>query len=624
MFFKSFRARLSWFFVVIVILPIVMVTAVLFRLVADSEQGKSDARLAQAQTSASDLYRTTELRAESAAQEIAASAPLARALAPGAPEAALATALAAAVASAHAQGATLTLPSGRTVGVPPTPAVATAEVTLSGTAGPAGRLRVAVTRPQELVRSLHDLTGLDVAISGADGPLAATTDSLPRDLPTRGSVDVGGRGFRVAGFTAGGAGGVTISLLADKSETDGNTNEDRLVVIALLLAFVLLAFLFAAAVSRSLQAQIGRLLQGARRLGRGELDAEVPTEGDDEFAALGSEFNAMARQLRVRLDELESERERLQNAIRRVGASIATGSDRNAVLDIVVQTAADGVGAAAGRASVRPAPGGPLEHRAAVGDTAALAQVLDAAEDDVLETRQSSEVSRGDAHALAHPLRPTDGTSAKVVGLVSVARTGRPFTTADKDLFHYLAGQASVSIENVDLHENVQRQAVTDGLTGLFNHRRFQEVMALEVERSKRFNHPLGLVMLDLDDFKDVNDRWGHLQGDQVLREVARVVLDTSREIDEPARYGGEEMAVVLPQTDLDGAFEFAERLRDRIESLTVPVLNGTGEVHVTASIGAAALPESAIADKDALVQAADSALYRAKRLGKNRVMKAG
>jgi diguanylate cyclase (GGDEF)-like protein len=181
-----------------------------------------------------------------------------------------------------------------------------------------------------------------------------------------------------------------------------------------------------------------------------------------------------------------------------------------------------------------------------------------------------------------------------------------------------------VSIENVNLHESVQRQAITDELTGLFNHRRFQEVMSIEVQRARRFNHPLGLIMLDLDDFKSVNDRYGHLQGDQVLREVARVLLDTAREIDEPARYGGEEMAIALPQTDLDGAYELAERLRARIEQLEVPVLHGEGVVRITASVGAAALSDSAGADKDALVQAADAALYRAKRLGKNRVMKAG
>ncbi len=605
MFSKSFRARLSWFFVVIVILPIVMVTTVLLRLVSDSETGKTDARLAQAQTSASDVYRSLEDEAAAAARRLAASPSLATALAQG-PDAAEA-ALRAQARAQRLAGATITLPAGRKLTAPPAPVVAVGQVALTGADGPAGTLRASVATPLTLEQRLERATGLEVVLDDAS-------------LPRRGSVTRSGRDFRVAGFAAG---PTTISLLADRSDTEGQAGDDRRTVILLLLAFVLLAFAFAAAVSRSLNAQIGGLLHSARRLGRGEWDADVPTEGSDEFAALGSEFNAMARQLRGQLSELESERARLQAAIRRVGESIATGSDRSRVLDIVMQTAVDGTGAGAGRASVRQAPGGPLERRAAVGDVTSLGTVLDRAEDEVLERRRPAEAHEGDRHALAVPLRQQEGSS-KVVGLMSLARSGRAFSAADHDLFAYLAGQAAVSIEHVDAAETVQRQAVTDGLTGLFNHRRFQEVVAVEVERAKRFDHPLGLVMLDLDDFKQVNDRYGHLQGDQVLKEVARVVLDTAREIDEPARYGGEEMAVVLPQTDIEGALEFAERLRRRIEELAVPVLQGHGVVRITASVGVAALPHSSVPDKDALVQAADAALYRAKRLGKNRVMKAG
>ena len=169
----------------------------------------------------------------------------------------------------------------------------------------------------------------------------------------------------------------------------------------------------------------------------------------------------------------------------------------------------------------------------------------------------------------------------------------------------------------------MQRQAVTDELTGLFNHRRFQEVISTEVERTKRFGSDMGLIMLDIDNFKRVNDTYGHMQGDLVLREVARVLRESSREVDEPARYGGEEMAVALPQTDLDGAFQFAERVREKIESLELPILDGGGTLYVTASFGAAALTRIETADKDALVAAADAALYRAKRAGKNRTVKA-
>jgi diguanylate cyclase (GGDEF)-like protein len=133
----------------------------------------------------------------------------------------------------------------------------------------------------------------------------------------------------------------------------------------------------------------------------------------------------------------------------------------------------------------------------------------------------------------------------------------------------------------------------------------------------------MGLIMLDIDNFKRVNDTYGHMQGDEVLREVARVLRRSAREIDEPARYGGEEMAVALPQTDLEGAYQFAERVRQQIEALELPLLDGDGHLKVTASFGAASLASSPQSDKEGLVAAADAALYRAKRSGKNRTVKA-
>jgi diguanylate cyclase (GGDEF)-like protein len=206
--------------------------------------------------------------------------------------------------------------------------------------------------------------------------------------------------------------------------------------------------------------------------------------------------------------------------------------------------------------------------------------------------------------------------------VVSVGRSGKAFTQSERELFHYLAGQAARSMESVDQHETATRESLTDELTGLSNRRALDDALASEVERAKRFGGTLGLVLIDLDDFKTVNDTHGHPQGDVVLREVARVLRESSREIDHPARYGGEELALVLPGTDLEGAFNLAERVRERIETLHIPRIDGAGRLRVTASCGVAAVPQTP-ADEDALVAAADQALYAAKRGGKNKSVRA-
>jgi diguanylate cyclase (GGDEF)-like protein len=264
----------------------------------------------------------------------------------------------------------------------------------------------------------------------------------------------------------------------------------------------------------------------------------------------------------------------------------------------------------------------PLQEVARTGEPEAYERALHAAELAVMDAGEVAEIQIGGASALAAPLSATEGGD-RVLAIVSVARGDRSFSHPERELFSYLTSQAAVSVENVDLHETVQRQAVTDELTGLFNHRRFQEVMAAEVERARRYDQEMGLIMLDIDNFKRVNDTYGHMQGDMVLREVARVLRQSAREIDEPARYGGEEMAVALPQTDLEGAYRFAERVRKRIEALDLPLLDGDGVLKVTASFGAASLSAAANGDKEGLVAAADAALYRAKRSGKNRTVKA-
>ena len=619
----SFRARLTLFFFLIVIVPLISVAVIVFRLIGDNEHGQADARVAQAQTAALGLYRQEVDRAGAAAARVGADPQLPRLLRAG-DRNALTARVQRQLATHHLQRVALTR-NGQTIAdTGSSDATASAARELVGRNGPVGELRVSTITAPQLTALIHRVTDLQAVVQRGDSTIAATVTKLPPGaLPRVGNVKAQGGKYRVASFTAPGfAAGqpVRVSVLYDTDKTASDVSSGRVVAGAVLVAFLAVAFAFALLVSRSLQSQIGRFLAGARRLAGGDFSTPVDTEGSDEFAALGDEFNTMAQQLEARLDELQRERGRLQESIRRIGQTAAAKLDRDALLEIFVRTAADGVGAGAGRATARERPGGTLEQRAVVGELRRYGDIVRSVEAKALETGAVAEAATDGRAALAHPFVVADGT---ITGVISVVREGEPFTHAERDLFQYLASQATVSIENVDLHELVQRQAVTDELTGLFNHRRFQEVVSAEFERARRYDQPVGLLMLDIDDFKRFNDIHGHQQGDVVLREVAHVLRANSREIDEPARYGGEELAVALPQTDLEGTYNLAERVRVAVAALEIPRLDGEGVLRVTASLGAAAFPETA-EDKDGLIAAADAALYRAKRAGKNRTERAG
>jgi diguanylate cyclase (GGDEF)-like protein len=167
--------------------------------------------------------------------------------------------------------------------------------------------------------------------------------------------------------------------------------------------------------------------------------------------------------------------------------------------------------------------------------------------------------------------------------------------------------------------ERTERSAATDPLTRLYNRRYFRDALDRETRRGRRYGLSLSLALLDLDDFKRVNDLYGHLFGDMVLQRVARLVRRTIREADVACRYGGEEIAVILPETERLGAYSVANRIRERIEAAFREEPTGGRDVPLTVSGGIATYPDDGI-EPDLLVARADESLYIAKREGKNRI----
>lgn len=214
---------------------------------------------------------------------------------------------------------------------------------------------------------------------------------------------------------------------------------------------------------------------------------------------------------------------------------------------------------------------------------------------------------------------PIQVGKGRIIGVLAVDNlfTQRSLTARDITVLANFATQAGLVIESIRLHDEVRHLSVTDELTGVFNRRYFDRRLQDEINRCRRYQRPLGLVYLDLDRFKSVNDRYGHAVGDVVLRFAADLLARQVRNVDTVARIGGEEFAVILPETDLKGARILAERLLQAFRE-TAPPVPEMGGARVTMSAGVAAYPGQA--NFEELLRAADRGLYQAKAAGRNQV----
>jgi diguanylate cyclase (GGDEF)-like protein len=421
----------------------------------------------------------------------------------------------------------------------------------------------------------------------------------------------------------------TVVVTQDAGTDDARTG----LFLLILLAGALVAGVLVTMIVRGLSQPLTDLTEAAERVVQGDLDTQIEPSDDSEVGRLSEAFSRMTSDLRQSLGALEQSREDLRVSLERIGDTLMSTHDLDGLLEVVLETAVVTLQAKAGvvlygapdqlhvvaehhlheaglAAPVGVAPGAGVLGRVVASGEAVRGRL--GSGEPALEPM---ETEPAEGNILAVPLR----SMGSVLGVLALYDRvdGRPFDGTDDDALRTLAGQASIAIDNVQLHQEAQRLSTTDGLTGLWNFRYLSMSLAREIERSTRFQRPLAVLMLDIDHFKQVNDQFGHASGDAVLRELAQRVQEQIREVDTFARYGGEEFVVVLPETTVEGASQLAERICVAVRREPFHT-EGDESLTVTVSVGGAAFPAHG-SSAATLMRAADRALYVAKNEGRDR-----
>jgi diguanylate cyclase (GGDEF)-like protein len=579
----SFKFRLAAYFLLLSMLPLLGAVWAFSEVAARGETGRADARLNAALRVAVDDFGTRVAQARMTAESLARATGF---------QAALAESNRASLARLYREAGNAAFYSnGRLVAgaAPPALSVRRSATVVNSNGVPLGRVVVFIGLDDELVAALRARPGFvnddRLALVGDGRTIVGPPDLERVRIPeTVGDVTLAGESYRALAtrLTKEGA-EATLVVYTPKSAIAAEAADLRrrmLALAALALAIAaIMAYIFGRTIVRSLK----QLADAAGAIARGNFSSREPGKGRDEFATLGHAINDMASQLESRLEELAWERARTRDAIARFGEALSATHNPYQLVPVIMESMVEATGAVGGRLIVN-------------GEELAVA---------------------GDPAAGGEPLAVPLGNEDADVGLLLLTPPTDDFSDDSRELAYWLASQARTALENASLHKRLEHEAVTDGLTALPNRRQFEEKLEGELARVDRLGGRLALVVADLDDFKQVNDRYGHLAGDDVLRAFADVLRQEVREIDTASRYGGEEFALLLPGTSLKGAVHVAERIRAAMAARAIETYRGA-LVTVTVSFGVAAYPEAPT--EDALFAAADEALYRAKAGGKNAV----
>lgn len=388
-------------------------------------------------------------------------------------------------------------------------------------------------------------------------------------------------------------------------------------LVVFILAMVGLMAFVSVLITRSVGDALRRFAQITTQLASGKLDKRVPVVGKDEVAILSSSFNDMADALQMRMQNIEEARLRMRRQMDLFGDALANATDISEMLQAVLALAVESTAGTHARFWTIDEEGH-FVHSACIGlrpeDTTPC-------ELERAVTVRGCTVINADApYWMVVPARMSD----RIVGLLTIVSLDTPFDDDDARMAERLGVQAAVAIDNALLHEQLRDQATRDGLTGLPNHRTLQDTLSNMLEESNRKRTPLGVVLLDIDNFKRVNDTYGHPTGDEALKAIGRVLEHGIGAMGMAGRFGGEEFVLLVPDLDVNAVARIADRLREDITKIEIPLETG-GTLKITSSFGVANVDQNpgAITSTELLHQA-DVGMYNAKRTGKNRVVIAG
>ena len=637
----TLRRRITLFVALAVVIPITAVVVQMLVLLRNEESQRAAERVETASAAAA---TTTDWRHQRLDDAVDTAADRLG----GVPDAELAPALVDLVAFTRvdflalvgADGEPIAVVPGRETDLSPTPTAdsvldgSTPAVTATASVGDR-RLVGAMWVDDQFLSVLAAGDEVDFTVVADGEAIAGTGVGKKLEAPRSGVAEgtVGGEG--VVASTAAIPGTEGISIVASTQKPSANLFAGPVPVVLglVLLIIVLLIVLVGYVVSGLVTQPVSELVSAVQAVARGDLDRKVSAKGDVEVATLGRVFNEMTDNLRDQMEKLEQSRVEFREAVTRLGDVLAATVDLTGIIAAVLEVSALTVRAdvavfydlVASPARVRarqvhPATGlkvSPneldLNGTGVAGAAARLGDMVTVPGPATLDPMEPNV-----AAAVAVPL--VVGGRLHSVLAVYGKQDGGEFLPEDEDMLRMLARQATVAIDNAVLHDEVKQQAITDGLTGLFNRRAFERRSHEELQRAERFNDPMGIVLVDIDFFKKVNDEYDHITGDAALIEVSARLHTAVRDIDTVARWGGEEFAILLPRAGLEETAIVAERIRTLVAAK--PLHYNEHVIPLTVSVGYACRPIHSRRQKE-LVLMADHALQTAKRNGRNRVERA-